>query len=118
MKKITKSNNNIFFKRILPLLLLLSFVFNPLKVNAEIAETEINGELINASSEFLRDLDFETASFMTSYMANAGSSRSSQYLSVSMTISISLIMVFSLGVVLYLVVIKRNSFVCIKYSGI
>ncbi|MBO6974284.1 MAG: DUF3122 domain-containing protein [Prochlorococcus marinus CUG1435] len=60
MKKITKSNKNIFFKRILPLLLLLSFVFNPIKVSAEIAETEINGELINASSEFLRDLDFET----------------------------------------------------------
>ena len=60
MKKITKSNNNIFLKRILPLLLLLSFIFNPIKVFAEVAETEINGELINASSEFLRDLDFET----------------------------------------------------------
>ena len=60
MKKITKSNKNIFLKGILPLLLLISFVFNPLKVSAEIAETEINGELINASSEFLRDLDFET----------------------------------------------------------
>ena len=60
MKKITKSNKNIFSKGILPLLLLLSFVFNPIKVSAEVAETEINGELINASSEFLRDLDFET----------------------------------------------------------
>jgi len=60
MKKITKSNKNIFLKGILPLLLLLSFIFNPLKVYAEIAETEINGELIKASSEFLRDLDFET----------------------------------------------------------
>ena len=60
MKKITKSNKNIFLKGILPLLLLLSFVFNPIKVSAEIAETEINGELIIASSEFLRDLDFET----------------------------------------------------------
>ena len=60
MKKIIKSNKNIFLKRILPLLLLLSFVFNPLKVFAEVAETEINGELINASNEFLRDLDFET----------------------------------------------------------
>ena len=59
MKKITKSNKNIFLK-ILPLLLLLSFIFNPLKVSAEVAETEINGELMNASSEFLRDLDFET----------------------------------------------------------
>ncbi|KGF91697.1 MULTISPECIES: DUF3122 domain-containing protein [Prochlorococcus] len=60
MKKITKSNKNIFLKGILPLLLLISFVFSPIKVSAEVAETEINGELINASSEFLRDLDFET----------------------------------------------------------
>ena len=60
MKKITKSNKNIFLRGILPLLLLLCFIFNPLKVSAEVAETEINGELINASSEFLRDLDFET----------------------------------------------------------
>jgi len=60
MKKITRSNKNIFFKGILPLLLLLSFTINPLKVFAEVAETEINGELIYASSEFLRDLDFET----------------------------------------------------------
>ena len=60
MKKITKSNKNIFLKGILPLLFLLSFILNPLKVSAEVAETEINGELINASSEFLRDLDFET----------------------------------------------------------
>ena len=60
MKKITKSNKNIFLKRVLPLLLLLSFIFNPFKVFAEVAETEINGELMNASSEFLRDLDFET----------------------------------------------------------
>ncbi len=60
MKKITKLNKNIFFKGILPLLLLISFIINPLKLNAEVAETEINGELINASSEFLRDLDFET----------------------------------------------------------
>ena len=60
MKKITKLNKNIFFKGLLPLVILISLVFNPLKVNAEIAEIEINGELIIASSEFLRDLDFET----------------------------------------------------------
>ena len=60
MKKITKSNKNIFLKGILPLLLLLYLVFNPFKVSAEVVETEINRELINASSEFLRDLDFET----------------------------------------------------------
>ena len=52
MKKITKSNKKNFIRRILPLLLMLSFIFNPLKVSAEVAETEINGELINASSEF------------------------------------------------------------------
>ncbi len=60
MKKITKSNKNIFFKWTFPLLLILFSILNPAKVYAEIAETEINGELINASSEFLRDLDFET----------------------------------------------------------
>ena len=60
MKKITKSINNSFLKKIIPLVLLLSFIFNPLKVYSEIAETEINGELLKASSEFLRDLDFET----------------------------------------------------------
>ena len=60
MKKITKLNKNIFIKGLLPLFLLFSLIFSPLEVYAEIAETEINGEIINASSEFLRDLDFET----------------------------------------------------------
>ncbi len=60
MKKITKSNKYIFFKGLFSLLILISLIINPLKVHAEIAETEINGELIYASSEFLRDLDFET----------------------------------------------------------
>ena len=60
MKKITKLNKNIFLKGFLPLFFLISLILNPIKVYAEIAETEINGELINASSEFLRDLDFET----------------------------------------------------------
>ena len=60
MKKITKSNNNILLKRILSIVLCLFFIFNPLEVYAEIAETEINGGSLNASSEFLRDLDFET----------------------------------------------------------
>ena len=31
-----------------------------MQVSAELAETEINNGLINASSEFLRDLDYET----------------------------------------------------------
>ena len=60
MMKITKLNKNIFFKGLFPLVILISLIFNPFKVHAEIAETEINGELMNASNEFLRDLDFET----------------------------------------------------------
>ena len=60
MMHITKSNKNIFLKGMLPLLLLFSFIFSPLEVSAEVVETEINGELINASNECLRDLDFET----------------------------------------------------------
>ena len=36
------------------------FILAPTQVSAEIAETEINSEMINASSEFLRDLDYET----------------------------------------------------------
>ena len=60
MMKISKLNKNIFFKSLISLAILISLVSNPLKVFAEIAETEINGDLMNASSEFLRDLDFET----------------------------------------------------------
>ena len=60
MMKTSKSNKNIFFKGLLTFAILISLVFNPLKVYAEITETEINGDLMNASSEFLRDLDFET----------------------------------------------------------
>ena len=60
MMKTTQSNKNIFFKVFLTFTIFISLVFNPLKVNAEITETEINGNLMNASSEFLRDLDFET----------------------------------------------------------
>ena len=39
---------------------MISFILAPMQVSAEIAETEINSEIINASSEFLRDLDYET----------------------------------------------------------
>ena len=60
MMKISKLNKSIFLRGLISLVILISLIFNPLKVHAEIAETEINGELINASSEFLRDLDFET----------------------------------------------------------
>ena len=41
------------------------FIFTPIQVSAEIAETEINSEMINASSEFLRDLDYETWQLVT-----------------------------------------------------
>ena len=60
MMKITKLNKNIFFKGLISFSILVCLVISPVKANAEIAETEINGELMNASSEFLRDLDFET----------------------------------------------------------
>ena len=58
--KISKLNKNIFFKSLFSFLILITLILKPYKVSAEIAETEINGELLNASSEFLRDLDFET----------------------------------------------------------
>ena len=60
MKKISKLNKNIFFKSLFSFLILITLILKPNKVYAEIAETEINSELLNASSEFLRDLDFET----------------------------------------------------------
>ena len=60
MKKITKLNKNILFKGFFSLVIFICLITNPAKVYAEMAETEINGELIYSSSEFLRDLDFET----------------------------------------------------------
>jgi len=60
MKKILNSRNKFFLKSFLLSLLMISFIFTPMKVSAELAETEINSEMINASSEFLRDLDYET----------------------------------------------------------
>ena len=60
MKKITNSINKFFVKSFLLSILMISFILAPSQVSAEIAETEINSEMINASSEFLRDLDYET----------------------------------------------------------
>tara|TARA_B100000886_G_C20264288_1_gene424252 strand:+ start:238 stop:741 length:504 start_codon:yes stop_codon:yes gene_type:complete len=60
MQKITKLSKTIFTHGFVLSAILISLIFNPLTVYAEIAETEINGELLIASSEFLRDLDFET----------------------------------------------------------
>ena len=60
MKKISNSRNKFFLKSFLLSLLTISLIFTPIKVSAELAETEINSGMINASSEFLRDLDYET----------------------------------------------------------
>ena len=60
MKKISKLINNLFFKRLFFSVLISSLLLSPMHVAAELAETEINSGIINASSEFLRDLDYET----------------------------------------------------------
>ena len=59
MKKILKLINKFLAKAffcslIIPILIL------PTKSFAEVADTQINGGVIEASSEFLRDLDYET----------------------------------------------------------
>ena len=59
MKKILKLINECSAK-ILICLVILPLLFVPVKSYAEVAETQINGGLINASTEFLRDLDYET----------------------------------------------------------
>ena len=59
MKKITKLKSNLL-TTFLSFLLIIPIIFTPTITYAQISETEINGELINASSEFLRDLDYET----------------------------------------------------------
>ena len=59
MKKISRLIND-YMVRILSFLLTIAFLFLPAKSFAETEETQINGSLIQASSEFLRDLDYET----------------------------------------------------------
>ena len=59
MKKISKLINKCLAKVIF-CLLTISFLLLPAKSYAEVAETQINGALIEASTEFLRDLDYET----------------------------------------------------------
>jgi len=59
MKKISKLIND-YLANGLICLVIIPLLFVPLKSFAEVAETEINGALINASTEFLRDLDYET----------------------------------------------------------
>ena len=59
MKKILKLINECLAK-IMICLIIIPFLFIPAKSYAEVTETQINGGLINASTEFLRDLDYET----------------------------------------------------------
>ena len=59
MKKISKLINNFLLKTLF-CLIIIPFLLFPAKSNAEITETQINGGLIQASTEFLRDLDYET----------------------------------------------------------
>jgi len=60
MKKILKLINKFLCSSLVFILLMLPITASPVMVFAELAETEINSEIINASSEFLRDLDYET----------------------------------------------------------
>ena len=59
MKKTLKLIND-YLVRFCTYLLTISLLLLPAKSYAEVAETEINGSLIEASTEFLRDLDYET----------------------------------------------------------
>ena len=59
MKKILRLINN-YLVRIFSCLLTFSLIIIPAKSYAEISDTQINGSLIEASTEFLRDLDYET----------------------------------------------------------
>ena len=59
MKKISKLINE-FLAKIFICIVIVPLLFFPTKSYAEVAETQINGGLINASTEFLRDLDYET----------------------------------------------------------
>ena len=59
MKKISRLINECLAK-IHICLLIVPLLIVPAKSYAEVAETQINGALINASTEFLRDLDYET----------------------------------------------------------
>ena len=60
MMKTTKYKNRIFFQLLISFCFLLSAFITPYSLYAEVNETELNGEMLKASSEFLRDLDYET----------------------------------------------------------
>ena len=59
MKKISRLINDYLLK-VISCLLTISLIVIPAKSYAEVAETQINSSLIQASTEFLRDLDYET----------------------------------------------------------
>ena len=59
MKKISKLIHDNLAKLII-CLVIVPLILVPIKSYAEVAETKINGGSINASTEFLRDLDYET----------------------------------------------------------
>ena len=58
MKKILTLKNNL--ANAIICLTIIPFLLLPTKSYAELEDTQINGDLINASTEFLRDLDYET----------------------------------------------------------
>ena len=70
MKKISKLINDVMVRTFF-YLLIISFVLFPSKSYAELAETQINGGLIQASTEFLRDLDYETWQLVAYKSANS-----------------------------------------------
>ena len=59
MKKISRLINDYLLK-VISCFLTISLLLIPAKSYAEVAETQINSSLIQASTEFLRDLDYET----------------------------------------------------------
>ena len=59
MQKISKLISDYLVKFLL-CLLIIPFLLLPSESYAEVTETEINGSLMEASNEFLRDLDYET----------------------------------------------------------
>ena len=71
MKKILKLINE-YSAKIVICSVILPLLLSPVKSYAEVAETQINGGLIKASSEFLRDLDYETWQLVAYKSSNNG----------------------------------------------
>ena len=69
MKKISRLINDYLLK-VISCLLTISLILIPAKSYAEVAETQINSSLIQASTEFLRDLDYETWQLVAYKSAN------------------------------------------------